>query len=176
MNEAIYLRVMTEADTDDVVRWRNSNSVSSHFVYRKPLTREDHLNWIETQVKTGRVAQFIIVEAETQKALGSVYLRDIDNTHHKAEFGIFIGEDSARGKGYGTIATSLILEYAFKELKLNKVFLRVFADNPQAIACYKKAGFVEEGVFCEDVWIDNKPYDMVFMRILRSEWGKNNES
>ncbi len=176
MAEAITLRMMTVDDTDDVIRWRNSEAVSSHFIYRKPLTREDHLNWIKNGVETGKVVQFIIVETETQKSLGSVYMRDIDHTHQKAEFGIFIGEDIARGKGYGTIATSLILKYAFEELNLNKVMLRVFADNLSAIACYKKAGFVEEGCFREDVWIDGKPHDIVFMGILKSEWGKINEA
>ena len=169
----VRIRLLTEEDTDNIIRWRNSPAVKEFFIYRAKLTAEDHMNWIETKIKMGKVVQFIIEECKTDCPVGSVYLRDIDALHQKAEFGIFIGEESVRGKGYGTQAAELILAYAFEELKLNKVFLRVFANNPRAIASYSKVGFVQEGVFRDDVWIDGKPYDMVYMGILKSEWKEN---
>lgn len=169
-NPLIKIRPITVEDTADIIRWRNNPSVYSHFIQRAPLTEQDHLYWLENKVNTGLVKQFIIVEVATNTSIGSVYLRDIDTTHKKAEFGIFIGEDCARNKGYGGIATKLILQYAFEQLKLNKVFLRVFADNPIAISCYEKAGFEKEGLFKEDVIIDGVPYDMVFMGLLKANW------
>ncbi len=165
-----YIRPITAEDTPLVVKWRNSPSVVSKFIYRTPLTEEGHLNWFNTKIKTGQVVQFIIVEKETETPVGSVYLRDVDNVNRKAEFGIFIGEECARGKGYGTTAAKLILQHAFKKMNLNKVKLRVFADNASAIRCYEKVGFVKEGCFKEDVIIDGTPYDMVFMGILKSQW------
>lgn len=170
MKPSINIRVITQQDTDYILQWRNAHSVIEHFVYRKPLTREEHLHWLETQVATGKVAQFIIEEVEDKNPIGSVYLRDIDKIHQKAEFGIFIGDDTSRGKGYGTQATFLILQYAFEQLGLNKVTLRVFAENERAIHCYKKVGFIEDGRFRDDVCIDGKFHDMVFMSILRKEW------
>ncbi|MGI6280331.1 MAG: GNAT family N-acetyltransferase, partial [Acutalibacteraceae bacterium] len=166
----IIIRPITREDTENIVKWRNSPSVVQNFIFRKPLTKEDHLKWYETKIKAGNVAQFIIIETDTDKPVGSVYLRDIDKENKKAEFGIFIGEDCARGKGYGTAATALIVKYGFEELDLNRIYLRVFADNLGAIKCYKKCGFKQEGVFREDVIIDGKPYDMVFMGLLKSEW------
>ena len=80
----IYLRPMTGEDTDLIVKWRNEDFVRKNFIYQKPFTREGHLNWVETMVKTGKVVQFIICTNEN-KPVGSVYLRDIDETHHKAE-------------------------------------------------------------------------------------------
>lgn len=70
--------------------------------------------------------------------VGSVYIRDIDTTHHKGEYGIFIGEAEARGKGIGTRAAKLMTAYAFRELSLHRLFLRVFADNVRAIRSYEK--------------------------------------
>ena len=55
-------------------------------------------------------------------------------------------------------------------MKLNRVFLRVFADNPRAIKSYENAGFKYEGTFRDDVIIDGTGYDMVFMGILKREW------
>lgn len=170
MNYSIYIRKIEARDTENILRWRNSDGVARNFIYRQMLTKQTHEKWLNTHVASGKVAQFIIEEAHRHLPVGSVYLRDIDHEHKKAEFGIFIGEDTARGKGYGAQATRLILKYAFKELNLNKVFLRVFAHNKNAIKCYLNVGFKEEGLFRDDVLIDGKFYDMIFMSILKADW------
>ncbi len=165
-NVGIYLRLMTYDDTDHIVRWRNSDGVRKNFIYQALFTRESHENWIRTMVETGKVVQMMICEVTTDEAVGSVYIRDIDTTHHKAEYGIFIGEDMARGKGYGTAAAKLMIRYCFEELKLHRLFLRVYAENVQAIRSYEKAGFVKEAHLREDVCIEGKYKDIVLMGIL----------
>lgn len=163
----IFLRLMTAEDTDDIVSWRNSEKVRKRFIYQGTFTREGHENWIRTMVETGKVVQMMICEISTGKAVGSVYVRDIDATHHKAEYGIFIGEDDARGKGYGTAAAKLMIRYCFEELQLHRLFLRVYADNVRAIRSYEKAGFVKEAYLRDDVFIDGEYKDIVLMGIIR---------
>ena len=170
MNEQVTIRPVTEADTDRIIAWRNAPSVMAHFIYRTPLTRKAHLNWLHNRVETGEVAQFVIYDGET--AVGSVYLRDIDRNNQKCEYGIFIGDEDCRGKGIGTAAARLALAHAFEELGLNRVYLRVFADNLGAIKSYEKAGFRYEGTFRQDVMIDGVGEDIVFMAILREDWKK----
>ena len=170
MNEQVTIRPVTEADTDRIIAWRNAPSVMAHFIYRTPLTRKAHLNWLHNRVETGEVAQFVIYDGET--AVGSVYLRDIDRSNQKCEYGIFIGDEDCRGKGIGTAAAKLALTHAFEELGLNRVYLRVFADNLGAIKSYEKAGFRYEGTFRQDVMIDGVGEDIVFMAILREDWEK----
>ena len=162
----IYLRLMTYEDTDKIVAWRNSPMVRSKFIYQAPFTREGHLHWVHSMVETGRVVQFIICEQESHRMLGSVDIRDRDRTHHKAEYGIFIGEPDARGRGIGTAAAKLMLRYCFEEEKLHRVYLRAFADNLQAVRSYEKAGFVREGLLREDVCIDGEYRDIIWMAAL----------
>lgn len=162
----IYLRLMTYADTDLIVNWRNSDGVRKNFIYQALFTREGHENWIRTMIDTGKVVQMIICEEETNRPVGSVYLRDIDMTHRKAEYGIFIGEEDARGKGYGSSAARLMIQYAFEEMNLHRLFLRVYAENIQAIRSYEKAGFVKEAHLRDDVCIQGKYHDIVLMGIL----------
>ena len=90
-------------------------------------------------------------------------LRDIDREAKKAEFGIFIGEEEWLGRGIGEEAAKLILDYGFEELGLHKIKLRVLADNKRAIASYRKAGFVEEGCFRDELLLDGKYCDLIFM-------------
>lgn len=162
----IYLRLMTREDTDLIIKWRNSDAVRSSFIYQALFTRESHENWIRTKVETGQVVQMIICDIATDKPLGSVYIRDIDRDHNKAEYGIFIGEADARGRGVGSAAAKLMLEYCFGEEKLHRVYLRVLAENARAIRSYEKAGFVQEGYLKDDVCINGQYRDVVWMAAI----------
>ncbi|MBR6666097.1 MAG: UDP-4-amino-4,6-dideoxy-N-acetyl-beta-L-altrosamine N-acetyltransferase [Lachnospiraceae bacterium] len=162
----VYLRKMTYEDTDNIVAWRNSDSVRGNFIYQELFTRESHENWIKTMIDTGKVVQMMICECETGRPVGSVYIRDIDPVHQKAEYGIFIGAVDARGKGYGTAAAKLMIRYSFEELKLHRLFLRVYAENLQAIRSYEKAGFVKEAFLHDDVFVNGKFRDIVLMGII----------
>lgn len=163
----IYLLPIRQQDTEDIIRWRNQPFVRDKFIYRELFTRESHEKWLETMVKTKKVEQFIIYVKEENKAVGSVYLRDIDRENGKAEYGIFIGEEAYLGRGIGSETAKVVLTYAFSELHLHKIMLRVFATNVRAIESYKKAGFVEEGYFKEEVKIENKYYDIIFMAAFK---------
>lgn len=167
-DETIYLRLMTAEDTENIIRWRNSDAVRSRFIYQKLFTKESHENWIKNVIDTGKAVQMIICLKEGDVPVGSVYIRDIDMEHRKGEYGIFIGEAAARGKGVGTAAAKLMIRYAFEELRLHRLFLRVFADNEQAIKSYEKAGFVKEAHLKDDVCIDGKYCDIVLMATINS--------
>lgn len=159
----IYLRLMTAEDTDLIVAWRNKDAVRKNFIYQELFTRQGHESWVKNKIRTGQVVQMIICDLTADRPLGSVYIRDIDREHNKAEYGIFIGEDDARGRGVGTAAAALMLRYCFEEEKLHRVYLRAFASNLQAIRSYEKAGFVREGLLKDDVCIDGQYCDIQWM-------------
>lgn len=160
--EKILLRPINYTDTQNIVSWRNSKSVRNNFIFRDKFTEEIHMNWMKNKVETGEVIQYII-EDTNGKAVGSVYYRDIDNVNECAEYGIFIGDDSARGKGYGTEVTKLFVEFAFSNLQLHRVYLRVLSNNNTAIASYKKAGFRIDGYVQDMVKVDGIFTDVIFM-------------
>lgn len=164
--EKIYLRLMTKEDTDRIVRWRNNPRVRKNFIYQKPFTREGHLDWIEKKVNTGEVIQFIICEKETDRPVGSVYFRDINREHRRAEYGIFIGEDDAVGHGIGSETCRLACRYGFEVEKWHKIILRAFSDNMAAIRSYEKAGFEREAWLRDEVCIDGVYRDVVLMGLI----------
>lgn len=167
--EKVILRPITMDDTESIVKWRNNPSVQKNFIFREQFTYEMHKHWMETKVKDGEVVQYIIISADDNSPVGSVYYRDIDMHNKSAEFGIFIGEDSARGKGIGTEATTLFTRYGLEDLGFHRISLRVLDGNDGAYRAYEKSGFVKEGVFRDMVYLDGKYRDVIFMAVLSSD-------
>lgn len=161
--EKIYLRPITIEDTELVVKWRNSENVVKNFLYRKPISEEEHIEWFKTKVQTGKVHQFIICGIADDMPLGSVYLQNFDDENKKAEYGIFIGKQELYGCGVGTAALSLLLKYGFDELSLHKIFGRVLSYNKASIVIAQKSGCVQEAYLKEEILINGKYEDILFM-------------
>jgi len=115
-------------------------------------------------------AQFTIYEQVTMRPIGITELQNIDYRNRTAEFVLFIGERAARGKGYGTETTRLMLDYAFTALGLHNVMLTVFAYNLAGIQVYRKAGFKEFGRRHAAHWMGSTQWDTVYMECLASEY------
>ncbi len=162
----IYLRSMGDQDTDNIIKWRNTDFVRRNFIYQELFTRQGHEDWRRAMIDTGRAVQFIIIRKDDDGPVGSVYLRDIDRRHNKAEYGIFIGEKEALGQGYGTEAARLMIDYAFHETGLHKLMLRVLAENGRAIRSYEKAGFVREAYLRDEVFLEGRYKDVIYMAAL----------
>lgn len=162
-NNLVYLRMMTSEDTDKIIAWRNSPTVMQRFLYRKPLTREDHLNWIHNRIETGEVVQFIIVVKESRQEIGSTYLRDINHETKTAEFGIFIGEAVNGGHGYGSAAQQLTLCYANEKLGLKRIKARILADNEASLRMHLKNGFQLLPEEREEALLDGEKKTVLFL-------------
>ena len=162
--EKVSLRKITPEDTELIVKWRNNKRVRENFVFKEPFTKELHENWYKTRIIPGFVEQFIICEnGNEHRPVGSVYFRDIDEKNRSAEFGIFIGEGLARGRGLGSEATRIFCDFGFSGLKLHRIMLRVFSDNKQALKSYINAGFEVEGEFRDMVASADGYRSMTFM-------------
>jgi [ribosomal protein S5]-alanine N-acetyltransferase len=102
-------------------------------------------------------------------SLLSLVENDIDDKNRHAMFGIFVGAAEARGKGYGTAATAMVVRYAFNTLNLNRVWLHVYEDNKPGIRVYEKVGFRKEGVLRQDNFRRGRYRDTIVMGILRAD-------
>ena len=167
--DKVDLKPIEMDDTPNIVKWRNNPRVRKNFIFQNEFTEEMHCNWMNTKVKKQEVIQYIIVEKISGKSIGSIYFRDIDSYSRTAEYGIFIGEDSCTGKGYGSEAAKLFIRYGFNVLSLHRIFLRVLSNNTIAYKSYLHAGFKEEGVARDFVKLNDAYYDVTFMSILETD-------
>lgn len=165
----ISYKSMKIEDTETVLRLRNSDHVRENFIYQKIITKEQHIEYYNNQILTGRIIQYVMTEKQTGNAIGCTLLKDIDYETKQAEFGIFIGETDALGKGYGTDALCQMKRIAFEELKLKKLILRVLGHNEIAYNLYSKMGFNEESRYDEDSAMSGKSRTIINMALYNRE-------
>jgi RimJ/RimL family protein N-acetyltransferase len=85
-----------------------------------------------------------------------------------ATFGIFIGDPGYLGRGYGTEARELVLNYAFSVLGYHEINPDLVGYNTRAPALYEKPGFVREGR--ESLWPRCRFWDGALTGITAGRW------
>jgi RimJ/RimL family protein N-acetyltransferase len=111
-----------------------------------------------------------VVDKKEGRYIGNVGLYQINWFTRSAEYRIFLGHNSSRGKGFGTEAAKLMTTFAFDRLNLNKIWLGVNESNKGAVKSYEKAGFVREGILRQEIYRNGRYYDAIRMSILREEY------
>lgn len=132
-------------------------------------TREGEVQaFIQTRKDGG--ANFAIFALPDTKLIGVSGLFRLNRLFQTAHLGISIFDKDYWGKGYGTEAVKLTVDYGFRFLNLHSVFLDTSSFNERAVKSYRKAGFKEIGRWREAQSVAGKRYDEVFMDCLRSEF------
>lgn len=128
--------------------------------------------WLEKDLEKETTDEvfFAIRTLESDKLIGFIGLFELFKHHGDMLVAIALGEREYWGKGYGSDAMRIMLQYAFYELNLRRVGLIVFEYNPRAIRSYEKVGFIPEGSVRRVMQRDGKRWDFQYMGILREEW------
>lgn len=169
-SENVALMPLRLADLPVMLDWINDRELVLFNAPYKPVTEGQHQAWFDAIQQRNDVVIFGIRLLETDTLIGSCQLHSINYVHRSAELQIRLGEKSEWGRGYGTEAVRLLLDFAFKDLNLHRVYLHVFSTNSAAIRVYEKVGFVHEGVLRKAAHINGEYVDVMVMGILRNEY------
>ena len=165
--KTITLRAVRESDIDD----RYAIGRHHEFVHMcggESLKKPEHPdrsvweNWYNHQMKQ---EHSWIIDLDG-KCIGGARLHNISEQDHSATYAIGIFDPACHSKGIGTEATKLILQYAFEELKVHRVDLKVLDYNKRGIRCYEKCGFKVDGVLRDSALIEGQYYSDIVMSIL----------
>lgn len=168
--EKCYLSPINLDDAEKYTKWLNDPEITQYLqIAVKTVTLHGEKEFLATLAKEHNYA---IVDKKTDQLIGSTGLINIDHINQTAELGIFIGDKNYHGKGYGTEAIKLLLDYAFNILNLYSIFLRVYAYNLRAIKVYEKIGFKKIGTWRKSLRRNRKTHDIILMDILPEDFFK----
>lgn len=136
-----------------------------------PQTQKETERFVEAQMSGEDPSSRVLVISlrKDNTCIGTTGCHNIDWRNRSAELGIVIGKPEYLGKGYGTEATDLLLDFSFNELNLHRVYLHVFDFNRRAVRSYQKCGFVEEGRLRDAFFREGHYHDIMVMGILEEE-------
>lgn len=149
-------------------RWVSSPDIRRNLGLRNEPTLQRTQEWIDCARSDPTIHALAIVRAGVH--IGNVVLDQIDSRLRSTRLSIYIGEAEFRGCGLGQAALRAAVGLAFKELKLNKVWLQVHCRNASAIRAYFNVGFSIEGVLRAHFLMDEEVVDCFQMSILHFDF------
>ncbi len=173
----VNLRATESKDVDEIMKWIKDREVTKYlsaFLY-SPVSQVEEEKFLERVTGCTNTEKNLVIETGEGTYIGQISLNRIDWKNSNAELGIVIGHKEYWSKGYGTDAIKILLNYAFKQLNLYKIYLRVFEFNQRGIICYEKCGFKEEGRLRQNYFYNGKYYDVILMGVLKSEFEEKNK-
>lgn len=170
VGEKIYLRPTTKEDLVHIQECLNDSETRKLIGEVTPMNELGLEEYYERICKDENRIWFSIVLKEDNKVIGETGLLRMFHFWRNTDLSIIIGEKDGRGKGYGTEAILLLLDYAFGYLNFHRVSIGVVGFNNKALKFYEKIGFKREGIQRDGYYYDYKYYDFVMMSILEDEF------
>jgi len=169
----VYLRA---PDLDDHEGWARLRDLSRpHLTRWEPDWKAEdamadafrlRLRTYQRQYRARVGVVFHVFDRSTNALVGGVSLSDI--RRHAAQsstIGYWIGAPYLR-KGYGLAAVNAAVTYAFEDLGLNRIEAACQPGNAPSRALLAKAGFSEEGIAREYLFINGSWRDHVLLALL----------
>lgn len=142
MTPSVYIRPLSLEDALISYQWRNDPKIWTLTGSRpnQHITAEMETEWLRNVLMRKNEKRFAICIAPNQKYVGNIHLSNIIETTAQYS-GLFIGERELWGKGIGTTASKLLVEYAFTDLNIQSLYGFVRKENDASLAMLKKLGF-----------------------------------
>ena len=172
VGEKIYLRGLERADLEGAYfDWLNDREVTKFLESgRFPSTKEAMEEYYNNTALSNNNAMFAVVDKKADKHIGNIKLGPVNWITRIASLGIMIGDKESWGKGYGTEAIRLVLDYAFNRLNLHKVTAGIAAIHKASIKAFEKAGFTIEGHAKSQFYLDGEYSDSLYLGITREDY------
>jgi UDP-4-amino-4,6-dideoxy-N-acetyl-beta-L-altrosamine N-acetyltransferase len=168
MAAAVTLRPLRPDDRDRLLAWRNSPDVAAYMYSDHAISPEEHARWFAGAADDARRDYRIIQIDGAPAGLANFY--DIDRTQGRAAWAYYLAEPAARGKGAGGYVEFLMIERAFGELGVRKLWCEVLASNEAVWTMHQKFGFQIEARLREHVIKGGAPQAVIGLGLLKPDW------
>ena len=167
--EKVCLRAYREEDIPKATSFVNDEELKKLLVTNVPfpMTLWEEEEWVKSQKSSQNGSyNFAIEDIETKKYIGGCGIQEVNWLSRVATVGIMIGDKEYWGKGYGTDAMKVLMDFIFNKMNIRKIRLSTFSFNMRARKSYEKCGFEVEGILKDEIFKDGKYYDEIIMSVF----------
>lgn len=159
------LRPMTSADLGIVLQWRNHPDIRRYMYTKHEIGLEEHREWYARTSADPEKCLLIFEVNDNAKGFVQFSAKHLAKV---ADWGFYIAPDAQKGTGrkMGFAA----LDFAFRNLMLDKIYGQAFSFNKRSIRFHLSLGFQQEGILREQVFNGERYHDVICFGLLAIEW------
>ena len=168
----INLRKVIESDVNNnYFRWMNDAEVTRFLENGVQRYSIDALHeYVKEKNKDSSNYFLAIIARDGNQHIGNIKLGPINWVHRHGDIGIIIGEKEQWGKGYATEAISLVVKYAFENLKLHKITAGCTELNLGSMKAFQKNGFEIEGIRKKQFFWEGRYINSILLGLINSNY------
>ncbi|HHV65511.1 MAG TPA: GNAT family N-acetyltransferase [Peptococcaceae bacterium] len=163
------IRPLEEQDLDFLYKWYNDYDFGYWVCGNWPLATFMRRDAFEQKFFEEDEHRYAILNAQN-KVIGSIGFDQVNIPARSARIFIGIGAKDCWGKGYGSEALTLFINYLFRQWNFRRLTAETWVKNTRAIACYQKVGFTIEGKLREAYYIEGNYYDAIILGLLKRDF------
>ena len=164
----IALRPLRPEDRDRLLAWRNAPDVAAWMFTDHAISPQEHARWFASLEADARRADWIIEVDGAPAGLAS--LTDIDHGARTCATASYLADPGLRGRGIGSEVERRLLEQAFGEFGLTKVWCEVLASNIAGMRMHEKLGYREAAGERRRVLKGAEPVEAVRLELWTNDW------
>jgi RimJ/RimL family protein N-acetyltransferase len=172
----VALRPLEPEDIDTLYRWNTDVTLEMLAGWGPRLSRSAFRTRQERRMAETREDLETFGVTFEERLVGYVQLALIDLSERRAACGIVLGDETVRGRGVGSIAIRLLLDYAFTVRNLERVYAESYGFNGRAHRLFESVGFQREGILRGHEIHNGARQDMHVFGMLKGEFYGRYES
>ncbi len=169
IGEGIILRAPYYGDAPDLVKHGNNPNIATYQreSYPMPYTIEYARDWIQYVKQVASDCRFVIeANKEVIGEIGFIIQADVHS--HTAELSYWLGE-AYWGQGIATRALDFIVQYAFNEKNIKRLYADINEYNLASQRILQKCGFQLDAILRDHIYKNNKYYDQYIFSKLAND-------
>jgi len=166
------LRELDASDCDEFYKYFTDPEVNKYILSNIPKTPKDTVDEItywKSVYKNEEGIYWAIARSDNNKLIGTIGLNNWRKKHNKIELSYDLAKEYW-GKGIMSKALKAILEYAFNEMKINRVQALTVPENKNSFFLLQSNGFVNEGLLREYRFHNEKYHNLFMFSILKNDF------
>jgi RimJ/RimL family protein N-acetyltransferase len=167
--ESVILRDWREEDAPAIEPVCGEWNVCAFTSVPWSYSRAGASEWIERQRRkraAGSVLALAIQGRDDERALGNLNLAGLDDGGHEAEIGYWLVPE-ARGRGLASAAVSLLAEWGFEQLRLERIEFAILPENVASQRVAESVGATPEGIRERSHQAEGRAWDMTIWSLSR---------
>ena len=172
-NDSVRLEPLTNSHFEHFLYFTKTEPTLWKYSSQQPNTEENLKIYMEiarSAKEKGTAYPFVVFDKRVQQYAGSTRFYDINLNHKIASLGYTWYGSSFHGTGLNKNCKLLLLDFAFNEMKLERVQFEADATNERSINAMKSIGCTVEGIHRSNRTMPEGRRDSIVLSILRDDW------